>query len=201
MTLPDRPAADLAADPAAMAFLAARRSHPARALSLPAPEGAALEAILTAGLRVPDHGRLEPWRLIVLRGAGLQRLAEAARARIPHAGRPEEKALKSVETLARAPLVVAVVASPKPSDSIPQIEQVLSAGAVCVSLVNAALAAGWGAAWLTGWPAHDRPLVEGALGLAAPEFVAGLIHIGTPGPRPPERDRPDLARTVTWAEV
>lgn len=179
-------------------FLATRRSHPPRALSLPAPEGAALEAILTAGLRVPDHGRLEPWRLIVLRAEALAGLAEAARARVPHSGRPEEKALKSVETLARAPLVVAVVASPKPSDSIPQIEQTLSAGAVCLSLVNAALAAGWGAAWLTGWPAHDRPLAEAALGLSPQEFVAGFIHIGTPGPRPPERDRPDLSRVVTW---
>ena len=181
-------------------FLATRRSHPARALHLPAPEGAALSAILQAGLRVPDHGRLTPWRLIVLRGAGLLRLAAAAQVRVPASGRPEEKALKSVETLARAPLVVAVIASPKPSASIPPLEQTLSAGAVCLSLVNAALAAGWGAVWLTGWPAYDRPLLEGTLGLTTDEEVAGFVHIGTPGPTPPERERPDPAQMIHWME-
>jgi nitroreductase len=185
----------------ASAFLAARRSYPARALRAPAPSGAALEAILSAGLRVPDHGRLEPWRLLVIRGGGLARLAEAATARIAHSGRDPEKAAKSAETLAASPLVVVVVASPRASDSIPAIEQTLSAGAVCLSLVNAALADGWGAAWLTGWIAYDRALLEDVLGLAPHETVAGLIHIGTPeGPRPPERARPDLARAVGWIE-
>ncbi|HMO09895.1 MAG TPA: nitroreductase family protein, partial [Paracoccaceae bacterium] len=100
---------------------------------------------------------------------------------------------------ARSPLCVAVVASPKPSEKIPAIEQTLSAGALCLGLVNAALAAGWGANWLTGWPAYDRTLVEGALGLMPEEWVAGFVHIGTIGSTAPDRPRPDPARIVTWA--
>ncbi len=95
-------------------------------------------------------------------------------------------------------LAVVVVASPKPSDKIPPIEQTLSAGAVCLALVNAATAAGWGANWLSGWTSHDRAFVTRAYALGPDEFVAGIVHIATPGPVPPDRPRPDIARLVTW---
>ena len=106
-----------------------------------------------------------------------------------------------VSQFADANLAIAVIASPKPSEKIPEIEQVLSAGAVCLALLNAALAAGWGANWLTGWAVHDRQFATGQLGLAPGEFVAGLIHIGTETAAPPERPRPDLAAITTWIEA
>lgn len=183
----------------AFAFLAARRSHPAKMLTAPAPDRTALTAILAAALRVPDHGKLEPWRLIVLERAALDRLAAAAAARGAECGMDAETIGKGEGQFARSQLCVAVVASPKTSEKIPEVEQTLSAGALCLGVLNAALAAGWGANWLTGWPAYDRALVEGTLGLAPQEWIAGFVHIGTIGPAAPDRPRPDLARVVTWA--
>ena len=95
-------------------------------------------------------------------------------------------------------MAVAVVSSPKPSEKIPAIEQTLSAGNVTLSLLNAALAAGWGAAWMTGWAAYDRPLVEGFLGLAPEEAVTGFVYLGTCASPPPDRPRPDVPALVTW---
>ena len=185
-------------NPAALAFLLSRRSRPPRALGPPAPDDAALEPILTAALRVPDHGKLEPWRLIVLRPPALARLAAAMRPRAAALALDPDAAEKSRAQIEDAQLVVAVVESPVLSAKIPAIEQSYSAGAVCLGLVNAALASGWGAVWLSGWIAHDRPLVEGApIALAPHERVAGLIHIGTERAAPPERPRPDLAAKVS----
>jgi nitroreductase len=96
---------------------------------------------------------------------------------------------------------VAVVASPKPSEKIPAIEQTLSAGAATLSLLNAALASGWGAAWLTGWPAYDRDLIESELGLAPQEWVAGFVYIGSCATPPSDRPRPDTAALTTWIEA
>jgi nitroreductase len=183
----------------AFAFLASRRSHPARTLAAPAPEGAALEAILAAALRVPDHGKLEPWRLVVCAGPAPARLAALIRDRGAALARDEADVAKAAATWAASPLAVVVVASPKPSEKIPQIEQVLSAGALCFGLLNAAGAAGWGANWLTGWPVYDRGFLEAGLGLAPQEWVAGVVHIGTVGTATPDRPRPDLARIVTRA--
>lgn len=187
------------ADPAAFRFLAGRRSHPAKTLAAPAPEGEALDAILAAALRVPDHGGLEPWRMVVLGRAALDRLAALAARRGEALGLAPEVAAKGPGQFTRSALCVAVVASPKPSAKVPEIEQILSAGALCMNLVNAAEAAGWGAAWITGWPAFDRPLLEEGLGLAPGEFIAGFVHLGTPGPQPPDRPRPRLDRVVTRA--
>lgn len=183
----------------AFAFLAARRSCPARLLGAPVPDRAALTAILAAALRVPDHGKLEPWRLIVLERPALDRLAAAAAARGAERGLDAETIAKGEGQFARSPLCVAVVASPRDAERIPEVEQTLSTGALCLGVVNAALAAGWGANWLTGWPAYDRGLVEGTLGLSPREWIAGFVHLGTIGDLPPDRPRPDLARLVTWA--
>jgi nitroreductase len=154
--------------------------------------------ILTAAARTPDHGKLEPWRFIVLERPALMRLAEAVRNHGETLGMDPDKVLKMHMQFANAPLAVAVVSSPKPSDKIPQIEQILSAGAVCVQLLNAAHAAGWGANWLTGWAAHDPAFTGPHLGLAPHESIAGLIHIGTETVAPPERPRPDLGVITTW---
>lgn len=189
-----------APNPAAMQFLLTRRSCPAKTLGPPVPDREALLPILTAAARTPDHGKLEPWRFIVLERPALARLAEAVQERGEDLGTPPEKITKMRDQFERADLVVAVVSSPVPSEKVPQIEQVLSAGAVCLALLNAALASGWGANWLTGWAAHDPEFCRDQLGLEDGERIAGLIHIGTERVTPPERPRPDLARIVTWME-
>ena len=112
-----------------------------------------------------------------------------------------DKTAKAQAQFGNAALAVAVISSPKPSEKVPQVEQLYSAGAVCLSLLNAALAAGWGANWLSGWASHDRGFVTEALGLSAGETVAGFIHIGTETATPPERPRPDLDAITTWVDA
>lgn len=184
--------------PEVLDFLLTRRSRPAKTLTTPVPDRTTVETLLTAAARSPDHGKLEPWRFMVLeRGANL-RLAGLTRDRGALAGIEPDKVEKSARAFEDAHLVVAVIASPKPSEKVPEVEQVLSAGAVCLALVNAGLAAGWGANWLTGWMAFDRVFLGEGLGLNAQEFVAGFIHLGTESTVPPERPRPDLTRLTSW---
>lgn len=184
-------------NPAAMEFFLSRRSRPARLLRPPVPTQAELMPILTAAVRVPDHGKLEPWRFLVLEKPALIRLAALARARGEAMGLAPDRIDKGVAQFADADLIVAVVMVPRPTDKAPEVEQVLSAGAVCLMLLNAALASGWDACWLTGWHVHDPEFARGALGLAAGERVAGLVHIGTAGSEPPDRPRPDVAAITT----
>ncbi len=188
-------------NPAALDFLLTRRSRPAKTLTTPVPDRATLETLLTAAARTPDHGKLEPWRFIVLTKPALARLAGMIPARGAALGIEADKITKAEQQFASADLAVAVISSPKPSDKIPQIEQVYSAGAVCLALVNAGLAAGWGANWLSGWASHDRDFVTTGLGLAPHESVAGFIHLGTETTAPPERPRPDLDTITTWVET
>lgn len=181
-------------------FLLTRRSRPAKLLSAPVPDRAALGLLLTAAARVPDHGKLEPWRFIVLEKPALNRIAAAVPGRAAERGMDAEQAAKGRSQFDDSPLAVAVIASPKGFERIPEIEQTLSAGAVCLSLVNAALAAGWGASWLTGWVAHDRDFVAAQLGLAPGEWVAGFVHIGSCATTPTDRPRPDVAAITTWVQ-
>lgn len=182
----------------AMRFLLTRRSRPPKTLRAPVPDRAALTEILTAGARAPDHGKLEPWRFVVLERPALERLAKAAADYASAQSIPEDQAAKGVGQFAQSPLCIAVIAAPKASDKVPDIEQVLSAGAVCLGTLNAALAAGWGAGWLTGWVAHDPGFAAQAFDLGPGEWVAGLIHIGTETAAPPERPRPDMAALIRW---
>ncbi|MCX7286708.1 MAG: nitroreductase family protein [Rhodobacterales bacterium] len=186
---------------AALAFLKARRSRPAKLFTLPVPDRAAVEEILTAATRVPDHGQLEPWRLIVVQGAAFARLADLAEARARDLGGDAEMIAKGRGQYDLGKLAVAVIASPKPSPKIPPVEQLMSAAALCLSIVNAAEAAGWGACWLSGWPAHDAGFAAAAFGCEGDETVAGIIHIGTPHEDGPDRLRPDLSRIVTWVQA
>jgi nitroreductase len=183
---------------AAFDFLARRQSQPAKLFAGPVPTRAELEPILTAALRVPDHGKLEPWRLIVLTRPDMVRLAEMAEARARALGADAEKIDKGRGQFDRGSLAVVVISSPQDVPKIPPAEQVLSAGALCLGLVNAATAAGWGTNWLTGWVSHDAVFAAEAFGCKAGETVAGIVHIGTPGSPAPERPRPDLARVVRW---
>ncbi|MBZ0124433.1 MAG: nitroreductase family protein [Roseovarius sp.] len=187
-----------APNPAAMEFLLARRSRPAKTLAAPVPDRAALRPILTAAARSPDHGKLEPWRFVVLERKALLRLAGLVGELGHDLGRSAEDVAKAQAQYADAHLAVAVIEVQKPSDKVPAIEQSYSAGAVCLALLNAALAAGWGANWLSGWPVHEPAFVARALGLAPHERVAGVIHIGTETAVPPDRPRPDLDSITEW---
>ncbi|MGJ8623205.1 MAG: nitroreductase family protein [Yoonia sp.] len=188
-------------NPAALEFLLTRRSRPAKTLTTPVPDRAALMPLLTAAARTPDHGKLEPWRFIVLEKAALTRLAALVQDRGAALGIDPEKISKAQGQFGTADLAVAVISAPKTSEKVPPVEQTYSAGAVCLALVNAALAAGWGANWLSGWASHDPDFVREGLGLADHEAVAGFIHIGTETKAPPERPRPDLDAIVTWVEA
>lgn len=185
-------------NPAVLEFLAKRRSPSAKLFSAPGPDRAALEAMLTHALRVPDHGKLEPWRLIVLQGADFLRLADLAEARARELGGDAEKIEKGRGQYDRGVLAVAVIFSPKAHAKVPLEEQLLSAGALCMNLVTVAGAAGWGANWLSGWPSHDAAFCAQAFGCTAEERVAGIIHIATPRAGQPDRPRPALDRVVQW---
>ena len=185
-------------NPAAMEFLLTRRSRPAKTLTTPVPSREQLIPILTAAARSPDHGKLEPWRFIVLEAGAMGRLADLASQRGIVLGIEQTKIDKATAQYRDAALAVVVVACPVPSEKVPSVEQAYSAGAVCLALLNGALAAGWGANWLSGWASHDRNFVEAGLGLSAAESVAGLIHIGTQTSVPPDRPRPDINAITTW---
>jgi nitroreductase len=175
-----------------------RRSVPARWLGEPGPGTEEIETLLTIAARVPDHGKLVPWRFILIEGDGRRRLGEVLAAAF-RADQPDavvEKVEAEKTRFAQAPLVVAVVSRVVPHVKIPDWEQVLSAGAVCMNLLNAANALGFGATWVTGWAAYDRRVLD-ALGLAADERIAGFVHIGTTKEQPTDRTRPNIADIVT----
>ncbi len=184
--------------PEVLEFLQTRRSRPAKTLTTPVPARDEVEKLLTIAARSPDHGKLEPWRFVVLEKAALTRLAALVVELGAGKDLPEEKLEKARRQFADADLAIAVVASPVPSEKVPEVEQILSAGAVCLALLNGALASGWGANWLTGWMALDREFLRRGLGLEAHEFVAGFIHVGTETIAPPERPRPDVAAKTQW---
>lgn len=188
-------------NPAALAFLQRRRSRPAKTLTLPVPDRAALRPLLDMALRCPDHGKLEPWRLVVLERAALARLAGLVEGCGARLGKSETEIAKQRAQFADAHLAVAVILSPKPSDKIPAVEQGHSSACVAYGLLNAALAAGWGANWLSGWASHDAGFAHEALGLRAHERITGFIHIGTETATPPERPRPDTEALTTWLDT
>lgn len=185
-------------NPAALQFLANRRSRPAKLFAAPVPTPAQLTDILTIAARVPDHGKLEPWRFVIIDGAAFPRLANLADTHARNIGADAEKIGKARGQYDLGLLAVVVIASPKPSDKVPATEQILSAGALCMNIVNAAEASGWGACWLSGWPAHDAVFTAAAFGTAPHESVAGIIHIATPAADAPDRPRPDVARLTRW---
>ena len=185
-------------NPAALAFLHSRASYPAKLMQGPAPTRAELHPLLTAACRSPDHGKLVPWRFVVLEKPALLRLSALAAGRGTALGLDADQTAKGTGQYARADLVVVVVASPKPSAKVPQAEQTYAAGSVCLALVNAATAAGWAACWLSGWPSYDRVFIEQGFGLTPAETVAGVIHIGTETTPPVDRPRPDPLSLTTW---
>jgi nitroreductase len=181
--------------------LTRRRSVPSRQLGEPGPTEAQTLALLSAALRVPDHGKLAPWRFLTIRSDARRVLGErlAARALALDPAAPAAAIEKDRQRFNFAPLVVAVIATPVEGHKVPVVEQLMSGGAVCFSLLQAAQGLGFGAQWLTGWAAYDRVILEG-LGLAAHEQLLGFIHIGTPSGEVPERLRPTLdSKLSDWA--
>jgi nitroreductase len=183
--------------PDALDLLKTRRSIKPMDLAGPGPSAAELETLLTVASRVPDHGKLAPWRFVVFEGEA--RLAAGTAIASAFKADHQEATAEQVEferkRLARAPLVVAVVSRAAPHVKIPEWEQVLSAGAAAMNLVHAVHAMGFAASWITEWYAYDRRVLD-ALGLAPHERIAGFVHIGRPARSSEDRDRPPLAAIV-----
>ena len=182
----------------ALKLLQTRRSVKPIELNGPGPSPAEIETILTVAARVPDHGKLTPWRFVLFEGdqrlAIGENIARAFRADKPEAT-PDQIEFER-QRLARAPLVIAVVSRAAPHVKIPEWEQVLSAGAAAMNLVTAAHALGYAANWITEWYAYDRRVLD-AIGLNASERIAGFVHIGKPAKPPEDRPRPPLSEIVT----
>src|SRR5687767_15886567 len=184
--------------PDALELLKTRRSLKPVELAAPGPTAAEIDTLLTIASRVPDHGKLTPWRFIVFEGEARAKAGEAIatafQAKYPDC-KPEHVENER-KRLARAPLVIAVVSRAAPHVKIPEWEQVLSAGAAATSLVMAAYALGFAASWLTEWYAYDRRVLD-ALGVRPEERIAGFIHIGRQAKPVEDRPRPPLDEIVT----
>lgn len=169
-----------------------RRSVPSRLLTSPGPDDAQLQRMLRSAVRVPDHGKLAPWRFLRIQGdarlALCERMATRSRERDPSAA--ESVVDKDRQRFSYAPLILVVIARLTPGHKVPEQEQLLSGGAVCFALLQAAQALGFGAQWLTGWAAYDTVILN-HLGIAGNEKVLGFIHIGTASEAAPERARPE----------
>ncbi|GAB1408343.1 nitroreductase [Thermomonas brevis] len=179
--------------PLTLDALDTRLSVPTRQLGTPGPDDDALLRILRSAVRVPDHGKRVPFRFLRIAGSAREALADAAtlrfREREPN---PAEGAIDKLRSrFLLPPLTLAVIANLGPDDKIPASERFSTASCVCLLLLQAAQAEGYGAQWLTGWPAYDRRFLENTLGLAADEQLVGTIAIGTAQVDVPERERPD----------
>ncbi|HET7849270.1 MAG TPA: nitroreductase [Pseudolabrys sp.] len=185
----------------ALQLLKTRRSVKPMEMSGPGPTQEQIDTLLTIASRVPDHGKLAPWRFLLFEGearrAGGEKIAAVYRADHPEAT-PDQIEFER-NRLARAPLVIAVISRAAPHVKIPEWEQQLSAGAAAMNLVTAAHALGFAASWITEWYAYDRRVLD-ALGLAAHERIAGFVHIGRAARAPEERNRPSLAAIVSRFE-
>ncbi|TAN00980.1 MAG: nitroreductase [Rhodanobacteraceae bacterium] len=186
-------------DDNALRFLRSRRSVPAAQLQMPGPTPEELREIVATAIRVPDHGKLTPWRLVAVTGDAGARYGEALAAlhvRVDP-GVPAAKVAKDRDRFAHSPVVLAVVARiDEHHPKIPAQEQLLSAGCVAFSLLLAAQAAGFAAQWLTGWSCYDRNAAT-LLGLADNERAIAYVHIGSRGEEPPERNRPDIDQVLS----
>jgi nitroreductase len=184
--------------PDALDLLKTRRSVKPIEMTGPAPSSAEIDTLLTVASRVPDHGKLTPWRFIVFSGDARtaigEKIADIFQQDNLQANADQIEFEKN--RLARAPLVIAVVSRAAPHVKIPEWEQLMSAGAAAMNLVTAAHAQGFAASWLTEWYAYDRRVLD-ALGLAPHERITGFVHIGRPAKPPEDRPRPPLSEIVT----
>jgi nitroreductase len=184
--------------PDALELLKTRRSVKPRDMTGPGPSPAQIETILTIGARVPDHGKLAPWRFIIFEGDARLRAGEVIASVFAKNNPNASSADIEVEKrrLSDAPLVIGVVSLTKPHPKVPPWEQEMSAGASAMNIVTAATALGYGACWLSGWFSFDRDVLNG-FGLKTDEKLAGLIHIGKVSKPSDDRPRPVLSDIVT----
>lgn len=183
--------------PKAIDLLLSRRSGSAKAMTGPGPTSQELDLILKASARVPDHGKLAPWRFIVFEGDARVRFGQLLADALAETEKmSEEKSASEAARPLRAPVIVAVISRTREAIPIPEWEQLLSAGAVCQNMLIAAHALGYVANWLTEWYAY-HPGVKERLGLKPGERIAGYIYIGTSAVELEERVRPDLEKIVT----
>ena len=192
----DKPSLNLPA-PHALDLLLSRRSGSAKAMSEPGPSPEQLAAILKAGARAPDHGKLFPWRFIVFEGDGRERFGRLLGEILEAEGERERQIDEETKRFLRAPLVVGVISAARELIKIPVWEQELSAGAVCQNLLIAAHASGFVANWITEWYAY-HPKVKEQLGLKPGERVAGFVYIGTSTVELEERPRPEMDKIVSY---
>lgn len=186
--------------PEVLDFLLTRRSRPAKTLGAEAPDRSVIETLLTAASRTPDHGKLVPWRFVVLTDAARRKqIADLSIDRMTDLGLEPDKIEKNAKSFNYGGAIVTVILSPVPSEKIPLWEQELAGGAVCLALLNAALASGWGANWLTGPLCRDTPFLANAFGCTGSESVAGFVHIGNETVVPADRDRPDIQAITEWS--
>lgn len=179
-------------------FLATRRSGKPRDMVAPGPDADGMRAILSSAMRVPDHGKLSPWRMVVIedRDRFATVLQDAFRA---SRGTPDRADVDAIDQFAKqAPVLIAVISTPVEPSKIPLWEQQLSSGALCMNLVATATAHGFVASWITGWAAFDAS-VRDALGGGAQDRIAGFVFIGSPGRDLEERPRPVYDEIIrTW---
>ena len=192
----DKPSLNLTA-PHALDLLLSRRSGSAKAMGEPGPSKEQLAAILKAGARAPDHGKLFPWRFIVFEGDGRERFGRMLGEILEAEGERDRQIDEETKRFLRAPLVVGVISAARELIKIPVWEQELSAGAVCQNLLIAAHASGFVANWITEWYAY-HPTVKERLGLKPGERVAGFIYIGTSTVELEERPRPEMDKIVSY---
>ncbi len=180
-------------------FLSTRRSVAPVALTGPGPDAGELASLLKIASRVPDHGKLAPWRFIVFQGEGRERaghiVAQGFQRREPQAD--EARIATEAKRMTMAPLIIAVVSMAKEGAKVPAWEQELSAGAVCMNMLLAAQGLGYAGSWLTNWFSYDHNVLA-QFGLKDGERIAGFIHIGRAQQVPDDRPRPDLAQIVTY---
>jgi nitroreductase len=188
--------------PATLDLLLSRRSSSPKAMTGPGPDEAQLSTILRAAMRVPDHGKLAPWRFILFEGRARAAFGEhlASIFRAAHPEAIEELVEAERRRFTRAPVVVGVVSAALPGIKIPEWEQVLSAGAVCMSMLLAAHAQGFTGSWLTEWYSYDDQVRE-VLKLASHERMAGFVYLGQPAVTLEDRPRPDVdAKLTLWTD-
>lgn len=181
-------------------LLQTRRSSLSKSMSGPGPSPEQIEQLLEIAVRVPDHGKMSPWRFVTFAGEGCLKMGDvlADRWREQHPDHGDETVAQQRSMFLRAPLVIAVVSSPVDSPKIPVWEQELSAGALCHNLLTAAIAMGFGAQWITGWFAYDSVVLQ-AIGLKEHEKIAGYVFVGTAIGELSDRPRPDHnALTTSW---
>lgn len=179
-------------------FLSTRKSAPIAELGLPGPDDDDIQTMLAIASRVPDHGKLAPWRFILYRGDERHRIGEklADLAEKQQGELTEVARMKELERFSRAPLVIGVVNTPKAHPKIPDWEKYLSGAAAAMNLLLAANALGYGANWITNWYS-DAPEGRQILGLSPDERVVGFVHIGSFSGDIPERPRPELDGLIT----